>query len=81
MLEAQSVAVDVRQEGCVLTIFAGVSLVVEAGEIVDLVGRSGSGKTTLLRVLARLHARKAGAAVFGAGSGSGRTASPRVLAG
>ena len=60
MLEARSVAVDVRQEGRIVTIFKGVSLALEAGEIVDLVGPSGSGKTTLLRVLARLHARTAG---------------------
>jgi len=32
----------------------GVSLAVESGEIVDVVGPSGSGKSTLLRVLARL---------------------------
>lgn len=32
----------------------GVSLDIEAGEMIDIVGPSGSGKTTLLRALARL---------------------------
>jgi len=54
------VAVEARQEGRTVTIFEGVSLALEAGEIVDLVGPSGSGKTTLLRVLARLHSRTSG---------------------
>jgi len=38
-----------------------ISLVVEPGETVALVGRSGSGKSTLVALLARLHAAPAGA--------------------
>ncbi len=40
---------------------AGVSLAIEAGEFVTIVGQSGCGKTTLLKILAGLLTRTAGA--------------------
>ena len=45
-------------------IVQGLSLRVEAGEIVTLMGRNGAGKTTTLRALMGLVARRGGAARF-----------------
>ena len=45
-------------------IVQGVSLHVNAGEIVTLMGRNGAGKTTTLRTLMGLVARRAGTARF-----------------
>ena len=45
-------------------VFDGVNLVLEPGELVDIVGPSGSGKTTLLRALARLLPGVGGTLVF-----------------
>jgi branched-chain amino acid transport system ATP-binding protein len=45
-------------------IVQGLSLRVEAGEIVTLMGRNGAGKTTTLRTLMGLVARRAGSARF-----------------
>jgi polar amino acid transport system ATP-binding protein len=42
-----------------------VSLAVEAGEVVAVIGRSGSGKTTLLRCINGLESIDSGAIVFG----------------
>ena len=43
----------------------GVSLDVEAGELVALLGPSGSGKTTLLRAIAGLEQADGGQVLFG----------------
>jgi len=42
----------------------GLSLVVDAGEIVTLMGRNGAGKTTTLRALMGLVGKRAGSAKF-----------------
>jgi polar amino acid transport system ATP-binding protein len=46
--------VDVHKSFGALPVLAGVSLDVDRGEVVVLVGRSGSGKTTLVRCINRL---------------------------
>jgi putative ABC transport system ATP-binding protein len=50
ILEARSVAKLYRTEGSSVTALAGVSLMVEAGQFIALVGRSGCGKSTLLNL-------------------------------
>ena len=45
-------------------VLQGVSLEVNAGEIVTLVGRNGAGKTTTLRTVMGLVAKKSGGVVF-----------------
>lgn len=45
---------DVRKRFGELEVLRGVSLAVEEGEVVSLIGRSGSGKTTLLRCVNHL---------------------------
>ncbi|MCU1740708.1 MULTISPECIES: type I secretion system permease/ATPase [unclassified Pseudomonas] len=41
-------------------VLRGVSLVIEAGEVIGVVGRSGSGKSTLTRLLQRLYVPERG---------------------
>ena len=71
-------AVNLTKKYGELEILKGISLEVNAGEIVSIVGSSGAGKTTLLQILGTLdsqseqldclHARQeAGAGVFPAG--------------
>ena len=45
-------------------VLQGVSLEVNAGEIVTLIGRNGAGKTTTLRTVMGLVSRKSGAVTF-----------------
>jgi polar amino acid transport system ATP-binding protein len=56
---------DVRARYGALEVIAGVSLTVDRGEVVALVGPSGSGKSTLLRVLVGLLPPKTGAVSIG----------------
>jgi polar amino acid transport system ATP-binding protein len=51
---------DVHKSFGELEVLKGVSLSVEEGEVVSLIGRSGSGKTTLLRCVNHLESLDAG---------------------
>ncbi|MGW1992895.1 ABC transporter ATP-binding protein [Embleya sp. NPDC001921] len=56
-LEVRDVVARHRAGGRATAVLHGVSVSVEAGECLALVGRSGSGKTTLGRCVAGLHSR------------------------
>lgn len=53
-----------RPGGQHLAVLEGVSLALQEGEIVGIVGRSGSGKSTLLRVIAGLTEPSTGSATY-----------------
>jgi putative ABC transport system ATP-binding protein len=54
LLEARRLRAVLPGDGGDVSVLDSVSLAVDAGEIVDVVGPSGSGKSTLLRALAQL---------------------------
>jgi phosphonate transport system ATP-binding protein len=69
--------IDVRPSGGGATILRGLSLTVDAGERVAIVGRSGAGKTTLFRTINGTVPTSGGRIVFG-GQDVGRCAGPEL---
>ncbi len=56
--------VDFAYPGSSVPVLQGVTIAIEPGEFVAIVGRSGSGKTTLARVILGLETPHAGAVLF-----------------
>ncbi len=77
-LELREVVKRYRSGGETIRAVDGVSLRIEAGELVALYGPSGSGKTTLLMLAAALLVPERGSIIFGVGGTS--PASPRARA-
>ncbi len=66
LLKAEGLEKTFKQAGHPLTIFNNLSIKLEAGEIVALVGQSGSGKSTLLQILGLLDQPTSGSIRIGA---------------
>jgi lipoprotein-releasing system ATP-binding protein len=58
------VAKDIRKAYGSLQVLKGISLTVENGEIISIVGASGAGKSTLLHILGTLDRAESGAVSF-----------------
>ncbi len=63
-LGVDSVVKDYRSGDSMLRVLKGVSVEIEEGEIVSIVGPSGSGKSTLLHIMGFLDRPTSGDAVF-----------------
>ncbi len=64
MLEAKNITKTFQSEGVETLALREVSLTLQAGEFVSIVGRSGSGKTTFLNVLSTLLAPNSGQILY-----------------
>ena len=64
MLEATNITKTFQSEGVETPALREVSLTLQAGEFVSIVGRSGSGKTTFLNVLSTLLAPDSGQILY-----------------
>ena len=65
LMSAVGLSKTYRRKGKPVTALTNVSLSVQAGEFVAIVGRSGSGKSTLLSLLGGLDQPESGEVCFG----------------
>jgi ABC-type nitrate/sulfonate/bicarbonate transport system ATPase subunit len=56
MIVAENISCEIITDGVKSYIFSGISVTINKGSIVSIIGRSGSGKTSLLKTLAGLYA-------------------------
>ena len=64
VLEAREIRVDYHRDGAVTRALTGVSLALQAGESVGVIGESGSGKSTLARCVTGLERPASGRVLF-----------------
>ncbi|WP_272698929.1 ABC transporter ATP-binding protein [Desulfovibrio sp. Fe33] len=64
MIKAENISKTFNGQGAPTKALVNVSLTVEEGEFVSVVGRSGSGKTTLLHILSTLQKPDSGSLVY-----------------
>jgi NitT/TauT family transport system ATP-binding protein len=67
-IQIKSLSKRFAAAGGELTVFAGLDLEIEEGQITSIVGPSGSGKTTLLRIVSGLEEPSGGSVSFANGS-------------
>ena len=77
-LGVNSIVKDYRSGDSMLRVLDGVSLEIEEGEILSIVGPSGSGKSTLLHIMGFLDRPTSGEVVFRGKSLSALKGSARV---
>ncbi len=77
-IRARNVSKVYRSGSTDLVVFAGVSLEVERGEMLALVGESGAGKSTLLHLLGGLDTPSDGTIYYGSKEISGLAESERA---
>ncbi len=65
MLKAENISKTFYGEGTPARALDSVSIAVDEGEFVSIVGRSGSGKTTLLHILSTLQTPDSGELTYG----------------
>jgi branched-chain amino acid transport system ATP-binding protein len=70
---------DLRARHGAVHVLRGVSLTVDPGEVVAVVGANGAGKTTLARAITGLHRQRSGQVLL-AGRDLGGTSSPVSVA-
>jgi len=64
ILQAESLSKSFRNGTKVLSVFTGVSIDIESGDLITIMGPSGSGKSTLLNILGTLDTPDSGSLIL-----------------